>query len=89
MSRDDDRRRNDRDGSTARLRARLRAIKPEDGDMIALLGVVKGMLDIIDDVGRWDGRRMYSAPPVLKHETQDERIARGHREARFKGETAK
>lgn len=32
-----------------RLRQRIREIKPEDADMIALLGVVKGLMDIIDD----------------------------------------
>lgn len=33
----------------ARLRARIKEIRPEDADMIALLGVVKGLMDIIDD----------------------------------------
>jgi hypothetical protein len=51
MSRDDDRRRNSRGGSrTARLRERVAGIKPEDGDMIALLGVIKGIMDIVDDL---------------------------------------
>jgi len=34
---------------TARLRARIRTIKPEDADMIALIAVLKGLIDIIDD----------------------------------------
>jgi hypothetical protein len=35
----------------ARLRKRLKAIKPEDRDMIALVGAVKGLLDIVADDG--------------------------------------
>jgi hypothetical protein len=34
-----------------RLRRRLTKIKPEDGDMIELVGAVKGMLDVIADDG--------------------------------------
>lgn len=32
-----------------RLRERIKSIKPEDQDMIALLGVLKGLMDIVDD----------------------------------------
>jgi hypothetical protein len=53
MSREDDRRRNSRGGSrTARLRERVNAITPEDDDMIELIGVLKGILDIVDDIAR-------------------------------------
>jgi hypothetical protein len=48
MNDDMARKRNQRE----RLRKRLAEIKPEDGDMIALVGVLKGMLDVIDDLGR-------------------------------------
>jgi hypothetical protein len=34
-----------------RVRRRLSQIKPEDGDMIALVGAVKGLLDIVADDG--------------------------------------
>lgn len=34
---------------TARLRERLNSIKPEDQDMAELIGVLKGLIDIIDD----------------------------------------
>jgi len=33
-----------------RLRQRIKAIKPEDEDMIELIGVLKGIMDIIDDM---------------------------------------
>ena len=33
-----------------RLRERLRKIHPEDHDMIELVGVLKGLLDIVDDM---------------------------------------
>jgi hypothetical protein len=35
-----------------RLRERIKSIKPEDEDMIELVGVLKGMLDVIDDLAR-------------------------------------
>lgn len=35
----------------ARVRTRLKAIKPEDADLIALIGVIKGVMDIIEDDG--------------------------------------
>jgi uncharacterized membrane protein len=34
-----------------RVRRRLSQIRPEDSDMIALVGAVKGILDIIADDG--------------------------------------
>lgn len=43
--------RRDRGERVQRLRKRLAGIRPEDGDMIALIGAVKGMLDIIADDG--------------------------------------
>lgn len=53
MSRDDDRRRNSRQPGcrTTRLRERLKEIKPEDHDMIELIAVLKGIMDIVDDDG--------------------------------------
>lgn len=48
MSRDLDQQRTRRE-RTERLRTRIRAIKPEDADMIALIAVVKGIMDMIDD----------------------------------------
>lgn len=38
-----------------RLRERIKSIKPEDQDMIALLGVLKGLMDIVDDAA--EGRK--------------------------------
>jgi len=32
-----------------RLRERLKSIKPEDEDMIELVGILKGLMDVIDD----------------------------------------
>jgi hypothetical protein len=48
MNNDTQRQRNQRE----RLRKRLAEIKPEDGDMIALISVLKGVLDVIDDLVR-------------------------------------
>ena len=46
MNRETPRQQNQRE----RLRQRLREIKPEDADMIELVGVLKGLLDIVDDM---------------------------------------
>ena len=35
----------------ARLRTRLKQITPNDGDMIDLIGVVKGLIDVLADDG--------------------------------------
>jgi hypothetical protein len=48
MNNDTQRQRNQRE----RLRKRLAEIKPEDGDMIALISVLKGVLDVLDDLVR-------------------------------------
>ncbi len=39
-----------------RIRARLREIKPEDHDMIELLAVLKGIMDIVDDLAAREHR---------------------------------
>ena len=48
MSRNEDAQRSRRD-RTARIRTRLKEIKPEDADMVALIAVIKGIMDIVDD----------------------------------------
>ena len=48
MNNDAQRQRNQRE----RLRKRLAEIKPEDGDMIALISVLKGVLDVLDNLVR-------------------------------------
>ena len=58
MNRETPRQQNQRE----RLRQRLREIKPEDADMIELVGVLKGLLDIVDDMAA--GRVTKYAPSV-------------------------
>jgi hypothetical protein len=49
MSRNDDAKRSRRE-RTLRIRTRLREIRAEDADMIALIAVIKGIMDIVDDI---------------------------------------
>jgi hypothetical protein len=42
---------------TDRIRMRLRSIKPEDGDMIQLIGAIKGIIDLIDDIAEGEINR--------------------------------
>ena len=66
MNRETPRQQNQRE----RLRQRLREIKPEDHDMIELVGVLKGLLDIIDDM---------AAGRVAKHTPSGSRLVFGGR----------